>query len=49
VVTPAKKGIGAVRYYFIVKGTIGMMTFYHLKGNNKDVNASVANPSTFLD
>ncbi len=49
VVIPAKKGIGAVRYYFIVKGTIGMITFSHLKGNKKDVNAYMANPRTVLD
>ena len=48
-VTPAKKGIGAVRYSFMVKGTIGMMTFYHLKGKSKEVKASIANPKTVLD
>jgi hypothetical protein len=49
VVTPARNGIGAVRYSFIVKGTMGMMTFYHLKGNNKEVNAYMANPNTVFD
>jgi len=48
-VTPAKNGIGAVRYYLRVKGTIGMMTFSHLKGKRKEVKASIAKPSTVLD
>lgn len=39
VVTPAKNGIGAVRYSFIINGTIGIIMFYHLKGKSKDVNA----------
>jgi len=49
VVTPAKKGIGAVKYYFSVRGTIGIITFSHLKGKRKEVNASIANPRTVLD
>ncbi len=49
VVIPAKYGTGAVKYYFIVKGTIGIITFYHLKGKTKDVKASIANPKTVLD
>lgn len=39
---PAIKGTGALRYYFIVIGTIGNITFYHLKGYIKDINASIA-------
>jgi hypothetical protein len=48
-VIPAKYGTGAVKYYFIVKGTIGIITFYHLNGKTKDVKASIANPKTVLD
>ena len=47
--TPAKNGIGAVRYYLRVRGTIGIMTFSHLKGNRNDVKASIAKPSTVFD
>lgn len=49
VLIPAKYGTGAVKYSFIVWGTIGIMTFSHLKGNNKEVNASIANPMTVFD
>lgn len=49
VVTPAKNGIGAVRYYFKVRGTIGIITFSHLKGKRNDVKAYIASPSTVFD
>ena len=39
---PAINGTGAVRYYFIVIGTIGKITFYHLNGNTNDMNAYIA-------
>lgn len=47
--TPAKNGIGAVRYYLRVKGTIGIITFSHLKGKRNDVKASMANPRAVFD
>jgi hypothetical protein len=32
-------GTGAFNNYFNVTGTIGIMGFYHLKGNSRDVKA----------
>lgn len=46
---PAKKGTGAVKYYLMVIGTIGIVTFYHLNGNTKDMKAYIANPKIVFD